>query len=120
MKKILIAEDEPMLLKTLAYRIEKSGYQIIGAVDGLQAIEFFKIEKPDLVITDILMPFATGLELTSHIRKNLNSTVPVIMLTAVATENMILDSFELGINDYVTKPFIPNELMIRIQRLINL
>ena len=118
MKKVLIAEEEPHLLTTLANQVEKAGYQVIGAIDGLQAIEFFKEEKPDLVVTSLLMPFATGLEFTNHIRLTEQDFTPIILLTAVGTEDMVMKSIALGINEYLNKPFIPNELMIRIERLI--
>jgi len=116
--KVLIAEDQPMVLKTIAYKLQKSGYETIGAIDGMQAKEFFDIEKPDLVIADIMMPFVSGFELIQYIRGKCESCIPIIILSGVGNENKIVEAFELGADDFMTKPFNPGELVARTKRLL--
>jgi len=117
--KILIAEDEPMMLKVLEYKLRKDGYIVFTAADGREASHKLKLEKPDLVITDLTMPFISGLELVSIVRKNDNGVViPVIVLTDVDSENIVMEAFKLGANDFMTKPFSPNELTIRVKKLL--
>lgn len=116
--KILIAEDQPMVLKTIAYKLQKSGFETIGAIDGMQAKEFFEIEKPDLVIADLMMPFVSGFELIQYVRKECVSRIPFIILSGVGEENKIVEAFDLGADDFVTKPFIPSELVARVKRLL--
>ncbi len=116
--KILVAEDEAMLLKTVELKLKKEGYEVIATSDGKQALEQIEIEKPDLVITDIMMPFASGLEITSFIRNKLQSKIPIIVLSAMEQEKVVMEAFELGADDYITKPFSLNELAIRVKRLI--
>ncbi|MFK7904206.1 MAG: response regulator transcription factor [Chitinophagales bacterium] len=116
--KILIAEDQPMILKALVFKMKKSGFQVIAANDGQQAVELFESEKPDMVITDLYMPFSTGFEVITHIRENCESAVPILVLSTVGAEPMIVEAFNLGADDYIQKPFKPNELVSRIKRLI--
>ncbi len=116
--KILVAEDEAMLLKTVELKLKKEGYEVIATADGKQAIEQIEIEKPDLVITDIMMPYASGLEITSFIRNKLQSKIPIIVLSAMEQEKVVMEAFDLGADDYITKPFSLNELAIRVKRLI--
>ena len=116
--KILIAEDQPMVLKTISYKLQKSGFETIGAIDGMQAKEFFDIEKPDLVIADIMMPFVSGFELIQYIRNKSKSNIPIIILSGVGEEHRIIEAFDLGADDFMTKPFIPAELVARSKRLL--
>lgn len=114
--KILIAEDQPLLLESVRWKLSKAGYEVIGVVDGQQAKEFIRSEKPDMVITDLLMPFVPGHELIHFVRTELNSKMPILVLSQVGLERDILKCFELGADDYMTKPFKPNELVARIHR----
>ena len=116
--KILIAEDQPMVLKTIAYKLQKSGFETIGAIDGMQAKEFFDIEQPDLLIADIMMPFVSGFELIQYVRGKCSSGIPIIILSGVGEENKIIEAFDLGADDFMTKPFIPAELVARAKRLL--
>jgi DNA-binding response OmpR family regulator len=114
--KILIAEDELMMLKTLELRLRKDGHEVITASDGRQAIERFSASDPDMVITDIMMPFASGLELLGAVRQRTDKKIPVIVLSAMGQENVVMEAFKLGADDYITKPFSPNELSMRVKR----
>ena len=114
--KILIAEDEPLLLKTLELRLRKDGHEVITASDGRQAIDQFLTCSPDMIITDIMMPCASGLELLIIIRKKNIKKIPVIVLSSMGQENVVMEAFKLGADDYITKPFSPNELSMRVRR----
>ena len=117
--KILVAEDEPMLLKTIELKLKKEGYEVITATDGRDALAKIEEMVPDMVITDIMMPYASGLEIVSLVRKNTANKIPIIMLSAMEQEKVVMEAFELGADDYITKPFSLNELAIRVKRLMN-
>lgn len=117
--KILVCEDDTMTLKALEHRLKKEGYTIVTAQDGKQAAEILtKNEDIDLLLTDLHMPMLGGLELISLVRSNLKRNLPIIMLTRVGLEETVLHAFELGADDYITKPFNPDELALRIKRLL--
>lgn len=116
--KVLIAEDEPMLRKTIELKLKKEGYEVITTEDGRKAMEFIEKENPDIVITDIMMPYASGMEIVNFIRKNVARTIPVIMLSGMEQEQVKMEAFELGADDYITKPFSLNELVFRVKKLL--
>jgi DNA-binding response OmpR family regulator len=115
---ILVAEDEMIMLKTIELRLKKDGFNVIATQDGMEAIK--KIEElcPDLIITDIMMPFLSGLEIIESVRKKMGRKTPIIVLSAMGQENVVLEAFQLGADDYITKPFSPNELSMRVKRYI--
>jgi len=115
--KILVAEDEPMLLKTIELKLKKEGYEVIATADGREAIERIEKDVPDMVVTDIMMPYASGLEIINFIRQKMNRKTPIIILSAMEQEKVVMEAFELGADDYITKPFSLNELAIRVKRL---
>lgn len=117
--KILVCEDDIMTLKALEHKLKHDGYDIITAHDGKQAIESLKTDpKIDMVLTDLHMPLISGLELIAYIRNDMKSNIPIVMLTRVGLEDVVLHAFELGADDYITKPFSPDELSLRIKRLL--
>ncbi|WP_199117466.1 response regulator transcription factor [Pedobacter sp. ASV28] len=119
MSKILIAEDEVLMLKALEFKLKKDGYQIDVAADGRQAMEKVKSNTYDLILTDIMMPFVGGMEILSYIKNDpVKKITPVILLSAVGLENIVLEGFALGAEDFVYKPFNLNELSVRIKRYI--
>jgi len=117
--KILVAEDEPMLLKTIELKLKKEGYEVIATADGREAIERIEKDVPDMVVTDIMMPYASGLEIINFIRQKMNRKIPIIILSAMEQEKVVMEAFELGADDYITKPFSLNELAIRVKRLMS-
>jgi len=117
-KKIVLAEDNSTLSLLLKFRLEKEGYKLLIAVDGKQAIELIEQHDPELILTDIMMPFISGLEVISHVRNKLNKQTPIIVFSAAGQEEMVLKAFNLGANDFMGKPFSPNELVIRVKRLL--
>ncbi len=116
--KILVAEDEPMLLKTIELKLKKEGYEVITTHDGREAIAKIEELSPDLVISDIMMPYASGLEITALLKQKLDKPIPIIILSAMEQEKVVMEAFELGADDYITKPFSLNELSIRVKRLM--
>ena len=117
-KKIVLAEDNSTLSLLLKFRLEKEGYELFMATDGKQAVDLIENEHPDLVLSDVMMPFISGLEVISHLRNKLNLETPIIVFSSAGQEEMVLKAFNLGANDFMGKPFSPNELVIRIKRLI--
>lgn len=114
---ILIAEDEAMMLKAIAFKLQKEGYEVSTASDGKEAISLLMTGEFDLLVSDIMMPFASGLELVTEI-KDKGLKTKTLLLSALGQENTVLKAFALGADDYMTKPFSPNELLVRIKKLI--
>lgn len=112
---ILIAEDDELILKTIEHKLLKEGHEVILTRNGKDAIETLKTREVDLAITDIMMPFASGIEILSAI-KTMGKQIPVIMLSSMGQEEVVLNAFDLGAVDFIVKPFSPNELTLRIKR----
>ncbi len=117
-KKIVLAEDNTTLSLLLKFRLEKEGYELFMAVDGKEALELINTHNPDLIITDIMMPFVSGLEVISYVRIKLDLDTPIIVFSSAGQEEMVLKAFNIGANDFMGKPFSPNELVIRVKRLL--
>lgn len=115
---ILVAEDEPIMLRTIEYRLKKDGYTVIVTQDGREALAKIEEISPDLIITDIMMPFSSGLEIIRAVKSRPDKKIPVIVLSAMGQENVVLEAFQLGADDYITKPFSPNELSMRVKRYV--
>jgi len=115
--KVLICEDEEIMLTALEFRLRKQGYEVQVAEDGKKAMQKIQEYEPDIVVADIMMPFVSGLELISFIRQELKSSLPVIVISALEQEEVVLEAFRLGATDFITKPFKPNELILRIKRI---
>lgn len=116
MSKILVAEDESMILKVIEFRLRKEGFEVIAVSDGKEAMDALKAELPDLILTDIMMPFFSGLEIINYVRNTLHSNVPIIILSSAGYENTVVEAFKMGADDFITKPFNPNELSIRVRK----
>ena len=115
---ILIAEDDELILRTLEHKLVKEGHEVVLTRNGREAIEKINELNLDLVVTDIMMPFASGIEILSAI-KSIGKKIPVIVLSSMGQEEVVVDAFDLGASDFMVKPFSPNELILRIKRLIN-
>ncbi len=115
---VLVADDDKDILALVAFRLERSGYEVVTAADGEEALELARSRTPDLAILDVMMPKLTGYEVTQRLRTEpATSRVPVILLTARVQEGDVARGFEAGADDYVTKPFSPRELAARIQAM---
>lgn len=118
--KILVAEDDPDIRDLIVFRLERSGWQVIEAEDGQQAIDLARQVVPDVAIVDWMMPVKSGLEVVAEIRADpALANIPVIILSARAQEPDILQGFTSGANDYLTKPFSPQELHHRVLALLS-
>ena len=114
--KILIVEDDKILLDALKYNLNKEGYRVVTAGDGRQALEVARTEKPDLIVLDIMLPELDGFEVCRILRREM--TVPILMLTAKTEEIDKVVGLELGADDYLTKPFSLRELLARIRAML--
>jgi two-component system KDP operon response regulator KdpE len=113
---ILVVDDEPHVAKLVKANLQPSGYKVLIASDGEEALQMVQTESPDLVILDIMLPKMDGYEVCRHIREF--SPVPVIMLTARSAEVDLVHGFEVGADDYLTKPFGVNELLMRVRAVL--
>lgn len=116
LKKILIVDDEPTLVATLKYSLERENYQVMTASDGEAALSLARAGAPDLVVLDLMLPGLGGLEVARILRKE--TRVPILMLTAKGTETDKVLGLEIGADDYVTKPFGMQELLARVRALL--
>ncbi len=117
--KILIVDDEPDALEVLGFKLRESGYVPLFAKDGTRALTIARDERPALIVLDLMLPEVDGLEVCKILRRDPNTaSIPVIMLTARAAEMDRVLGLELGADDYVTKPFSPRELVLRIKKLL--
>lgn len=116
--KILVAEDDSLIQKTVELKLRKEGFEVVCCNDGREALEQIEIHMPDLVLTDMMMPYASGLEVVSKVKSITTKKIPVIVFSTMGQENIIEEAFELGADDYITKPFSLTELTIRIKRLL--
>lgn len=113
--RVLIAEDDELMLRTLEMRLKKDGHEVIISRDGRDALLRIADSTPDLVISDIMMPFSSGLEIVAALRAQGNN-IPIIILSGMGQEDVVLEAFQLGADDFITKPFSPSELSIRVKR----
>lgn len=119
MTKILIADDDPILVEILKFRLEGTGYSVSVALNGEQAIENAREYRPDLVILDSMMPIMAGPEVLVKFKADAAlKDIPIIMLTARNAASDIDASLAAGAAEYVTKPFIPQDLLVRIEALV--
>lgn len=116
---ILVVDDEPDALELTEFNLKAAGYSIITAADGSEALKKAKAALPALIILDLMLPEVEGLEVCKILRRDSNtSAIPIIMLTARAAEIDRVLGLELGADDYLTKPFSPRELVLRVKNLL--
>jgi len=115
--KILVVDDDRKTVDLVRLYLEKDGYRVLTAHDGLQALEMARQKRPDLIVLDLMLPGMDGLDVCRILRGEGNK-VPIIMLTAKTTEEDKLIGLDLGADDYVTKPFSPRELVARVRAVL--
>lgn len=118
MKRILVCDDNALMLKTIEHKLKTDGYEVVTAKDGKSAAEILKRNHIDLILTDMLMPYISGLELINLVRNELKQDTPIIVLSKVGAEDTQEDAYDLGADDYLPKPFNPNIMSIKIKRLL--
>ena len=117
--KVLVVDDEKDITALVAYHLEREGFRVLQAHDGLQALELVKRERPHLLVLDLMLPHLSGLDVCRRLRKEPDTArLPILMLTAKAEETDKILGLELGGDDYLTKPFGPRELVARVKALI--
>ena len=118
-KKIVLAEDEPQIGRLIEFKLNKEGYSVIWKENGEEALKAIKENKPDLILLDIMMPVMGGYEVLRRLKEDENlKSVPVIMLTARAQEKDVVKGIDMGAEDYITKPFHPAELLVRVKKIL--
>jgi DNA-binding response OmpR family regulator len=116
---VLVAEDDDDIRALVVYRLERSGYAVVQARDGEEALRLASEAGPDLAILDVMMPKLDGYEVTRRLRgDDATSRLPVILLTARSQEADVSRGFEAGADDYIRKPFSPDELRARVQAIL--
>ena len=117
---ILVIEDEQDILDLVAYHLEQAGNKVLKATDGVEGLQLCRDKMPDLIVLDLLLPNMEGKEVCRRIRRGSDTNrIPVLMLTAKAEEVDRIVGFEIGADDYMTKPFSPRELVLRIESILN-
>ncbi|WP_430906862.1 response regulator transcription factor [Maribacter sp. 2-571] len=118
-KQLLLAEDDELLGSLLRFRLQKGGYEVAHVTDGKQVKEHLGEDIPDIIVSDIMMPYFSGIELIDYVRNELDSKVPIIIISSAGNEENVLSAFELGANDFISKPVSPSELLVRVARELN-
>ncbi len=117
---ILVCDDDPLLIELMDFRLRAKGYEVEIARDGAEALEKAAGVEPAAIVLDAMMPRIDGFEVLARLKADTGlSDIPVIMLTARKSESDIVSALDKGADDYLVKPFIPDELMARISRLLN-
>ncbi|MBA2436915.1 MAG: response regulator [Acidimicrobiia bacterium] len=117
--RVLVVDDDPVILKLLQVNFEMEGYLVTTAADGVKGLQAAREERPDVIISDVMMPHMNGLELVAALGADaMTGAIPVILLSARAQETDVNDGLHAGADDYVTKPFDPLELIDRVQQLL--
>ncbi len=115
--KILIAEDDEVMLALIKHQLTKEGHSINANPDARKALQSMETFKPDMIITDIVMPFTSGLELIGIVRSS-GIKIPILVLSAMDEEATVLEAVSLGADDFITKPFNTTEFSMRVKRLL--
>ena len=116
---VLVADDDEDILQLVSFRLERAGYTVVTAADGQQALAAARQHRPDLAVLDVMMPGLNGYEVTRQLRADpATAAIPVILLTARVQEADVSRGFEAGADDYLRKPFSPQELRSRVQAIL--
>jgi len=119
MKQILVCDDDPVTLNVVYMKLKNEDLgEVTRAGDGQQGIDLITKNHYDLIITDLQMPYKSGLELAHYVRKQLKKNTPIIVLSSEGLENVVLEAFEIGVNDFVTKPFSHKELIAKVKNML--
>ncbi|HET6386589.1 MAG TPA: response regulator [Armatimonadota bacterium] len=117
-KKILAVDDEKHIVRLVQVNLERAGYQVVTAFDGVEALEKVKGERPDMIVCDVMMPRMDGFEVLRNLKSDASTRdIPVIMLTAKAQDADVLRGWTSGVDCYLTKPFNPMELLSFVKRI---
>ena len=116
---ILVAEDQAHIRALIEYKLKNAGYQVIGVEDGEAALQKANELHPDMILLDVMMPLMTGFEVLAALKqKEDTKSIPILLVTAQSSEAEVLKGLEMGAEDYITKPFSPNELAARVKSVL--
>ena len=119
MPKILVVDDESDAVELISFNLKAAGFDVVTATDGAEALKTARLQAPDLILLDVMLPEIDGLEVCKLLRRDpATAAIPIIMLTAKAAEIDRVLGLELGADDYITKPFSPRELVLRVRKLV--
>jgi two-component system alkaline phosphatase synthesis response regulator PhoP/two-component system response regulator VicR len=117
-QKVLVCDDERHIVRLIQVNLERHGYQVVTAFDGKEGLEKIRIEKPNCVVLDVMMPYMDGFEVLKNLRREPETEhIPVIMLTAKAQDKDVFEGYHYGADMYLTKPFNPMELVTFVKRI---
>ena len=117
--KILVVDDDKMVVQAITHSLKTEGYEVMTACDGMEALRIFENENIDLIITDIMMPELSGLNLISFFREFHSIKTPIIIITSLGKSNIIYPSLRMGANDFITKPINFAELSLSVKKHLN-
>jgi DNA-binding response OmpR family regulator len=116
---VLVIDDDPVILKLLEVNFEMEGFEVVTAADGVAGLEAAKDVRPDVIVTDIMMPRLSGIELVRMLRADeVTAAIPIVLLSAKAQASDVREGLDAGADDYVTKPFEPLDLVDRVNKLL--
>ncbi len=119
MPKIMVVDDEPDAVELISFNLKAAGFEVISAGEGGSALKLARLHVPSLILLDVMLPEVDGLEVCKLLRRDpATAAIPIIMLTARAAEIDRVLGLELGADDYITKPFSPRELVLRVKKLL--
>lgn len=113
---MLLVEDDALIRRAVASKLKKEGLEVIDCTDGKDGLEKLRSEMPDIVLTDVMLPYVSGLELVSEVKTIAEKDIRVIVFSTLGQEKAVREAFDLGADDYITKPFSLTELIIRIKK----
>ena len=117
--KVLICEDEEIMLTAIEFRLQKAGFGVLRAKNGDETVEMIKLHQPGMIVLDMVMPNTDCHALIKHIRVKMKNEAPIVLLAPIEKDDEeVLAAFEAGIQDFVIKPFKPTELILRIKRIL--
>jgi len=118
-KNIVVIEDEPDILEVLKYNLEREGLRVMSCLDGTEGLEIIQLQRPDLVLLDLMLPGLSGLDICEQLKSNSHTrNIPIIMVTAKGEEADVVLGLGIGADDYITKPFSPRELIARVKAVL--
>lgn len=117
MSRILLIEDDVLIQKTVELKLKKEGFNVISCNDGKVGLELLASELPNIVLTDVMLPYISGLEIVSAVKTQQEKDIRVIVFSTMGQESIVEEAFALGADDYITKPFSLVELTIRVKKL---
>lgn len=121
MKKVLIVDEESLVNRFLEARLQREGFSVVFATDGQQALVLIQDQKYDIILVDLMIPNVAGRELIMEIQRNpLNSQTPIIVLTSLSSDELIVDVLASGVKDYILKPFSVNVIVAKLKQLTEL